>query len=188
MLNTMTEGLSRVSEDILIAGCRKGDRKAMQALYELYAAKMLAVCVRYVQEGSVARDLLHDGFLVVFDKIGDFRAEGSFEGWMRRVFVTTCLGYLRKRANVRVYEPLAQAVQITDTEISALERMSAQELIACMGKLPEGYRTVLNLFAVEGYSHREIAGMLGISEGTSRSQYSRARACFLKVLKESDMI
>ena len=177
-----------MSEDTLIANCRQGDRKAMQALYEQYAAKMLAVCFRYVNDGSIARDLLHDGFIIVFNKIGDFRGEGSFEGWMRRVFVTTSLGYLRKQGNLKDRKSLDQAGLLTDKEASVLDKMSSEEIMSCIGKLPEGYRTVLNLFAVEGYSHREIAGMLGISEGTSRSQYSRARAFLLRVLKEMEII
>jgi len=184
-LRSKSKGLS---EEKLIQDCCLGDRRAMQVLYERYAPGMMSVCYRYVNDRAIAQDLLHDGFLIVFSKIGDFRGEGSFEGWMRRVFVTTALGYLRKTKKHQETDYLDQAVLLTRNQVSALDRLSSEEILDCISRLPEGYRTVLNLFAIEGYSHREIAGMLGISEGTSRSQYARAKASLLKTLKELEII
>ncbi len=171
-----------LSDDRIIEGCCRGNRDAMRALYERYAPTMLAVCRRYVCDLSLAQDLLHDGFVTVYAKIGDFRKEGSLEGWLRRVFVTTALGYLRKQKNFRVTDLSDSALHLPDNSVSVLDALSAGEILGCVDKLPEGYRLVLNLYAVEGYSHREIATMLGISEGTSRSQYSRARSALQKMV------
>ena len=136
---------------------------------------MYSVCFRYVCNREVAQDLLHDGFITVFLKIGSFRHEGSFEGWMRRIFVNTVLAYLRKNDVLQDSGPVDGVLQIGNDEASAIDKMAEAELLRCIGELPDGYRTVLNLFAIEGYSHKEIAEMLHISEGTSRSQYLRAK-------------
>lgn len=172
-----------VSEKELIRRCRAGEGPAMKHLYERYAGRMLGVCCRYVRDRETARDLLHDGFVTVFTKIADFRGEGAFEGWLRRIFVTTALGYLRKNANLFEAHGSERA-EIPDREIGALEKMSAQELLERIGRMPEGYRTVLNLYAVEGYSHREIAELLNISENTSRTQYMRAKNHLRRALDE----
>lgn len=123
-----------------------------------------------------------------FSPKSGFRGEGSLEGWIRRIFVNTALGYLRKKNVLQGSEQIDALRQVEGTEASAVERMETAELLRCIGKLPDGYRAVLNLFAVEGYSHREIAEMLGVSEGTSRSQYLRAKGCLLKILKEEEVI
>ncbi len=175
-----------MTEKQLIEKCRQGEGKALKTLYERYADRMLGVCFRYVNDRDTARDLLHDGFVTLFTKIGDFRSEGSFEGWMRRVFVTTCLGYLRKNSTGAALRVPDEWCEPGAAEVSALEKLSADELLRLIGALPEGYRTVLNLYAVEGYSHREIADMLGISENTSRSQYARAKACLKKAMERQD--
>ncbi|WP_415970446.1 RNA polymerase sigma factor [Alistipes ihumii] len=177
-----------MTEEELIRRCSRNDRTAQQKLYEKYAPKMYGVCFRYVCHREIAQDLLHDGFITVFSKIGDFRGEGSLEGWIRRIFVNTALGYLRKKNVLQDSEQIDALRQVEGTEASAVERMETAELLRCIGKLPDGYRAVLNLFAVEGYSHREIAEMLGVSEGTSRSQYLRAKGCLLKILKEEEVI
>lgn len=173
-----------MSEKQLIKKCQQGDGKALKYLYERYADKMLGVCYRYVNNRDTARDLLHDGFVTVFTKISDFRGEGSFEGWLRRIFVTTALGYLRKNANLHDPRQVDEMYDLRTEEVSVLEEMSAGELLETIGRMPDGYRTVLNLYAVEGYSHKEIAELLNISENTSRSQYSRARAHLQKSLEK----
>lgn len=176
----------RVTEQQLIAKCRDGDTRALRALYDRYADRMLGVCYRYAGDRDTARDLLHDGFVTLFTKLGDFRGEGAFEGWMRRIFVTTCLGHLRKNSRGTVEWPaegINGAAGPSAPEASALEQLSAAELLGLIGSLPEGYRTVLNLYAIEGYNHREIAGLLGISENTSRSQYARAKACLRRAME-----
>lgn len=156
----------------------------MRALYERFAPSMLAVCRRYVPDMSLAQDLLHDGFMTVFAKIGDFRKEGSLEGWLRRVFVTTALGYLRKQKGHFACDATEWLGNVPDAGASVLDAISAEEILACIDRLPDGYRLVLNLYAVEGYSHREISGILGISEGTSRSQYCRARVALQKMVTD----
>ena len=131
---------------------------------------------------------MHDGFITVFSKIGMFRNEGSFEGWMRRIFVNTALGYLR-RSNILGNTEQVENIRIFDEkEGRAVEQMEAQEIVHYIAMLPEGYRFVLNMYAIEGYSHKEIADMLGISEGTSRSQYARAKSYLHKLLKEAEII
>ena len=188
----LTDGNSPLKEPVtekeLIKRCCEGEPAAQQRLYESYAPKMFGVCYRYVCDREIARDLLHDGFITVFSKIGTFRGEGSFEGWVRRVFVTTALGYLRRKNVLNDSDREDTLRQFDSRDASAVERMQADELMACIARLPEGYRTVLNLFAVEGYSHREIAGMLGISEGTSRSQYLRAKNHLYRILEKEEIL
>lgn len=177
-------GLGSLTEKKLIQRCQKGDRSAFNTLYDIYSGKMLGVCFRYVNDRETARDLMHDGFITVFTKIGDYRGEGSFEGWMRRIFVTTALGYLRRNGNLSAMRNTDDLYGLTDGDHSAIEKMSADELLKTIGELPDGYRTVLNLYAVEGYSHKEIAEMLKINEGTSRSQYARAKSLLYKKINE----
>lgn len=147
---------------------------------------MYGICRRYVSERTEAEDVLHDGFVTLFTKIGEYRGEGSFEGWCRRIFVTSALSYLRRNKKMRQAEEIDQVVRFTDREASAVERMSAEELLSSIAELPDGYRTILNLYAIEGYSHQEVAGMMNISEATSRSQYSRARVRLLEILKKKE--
>ncbi len=147
---------------------------------------MYGVCCRYVRDRETAQDLLHDGFITIFTKIGEFRGEGSFEGWCRRIFVNVALGYLRKRNPLSDAREVEQVAGLNDGEASPLEAMSEKEVLESIGELPEGYRTILNLYAVEGYSHREIAEALMISENTSRSQYSRARVRLAEILESKE--
>lgn len=177
-----------MTEKQLIKRSQDGDASALRSLYERYADKMLGVCFRYVNDRDTARDLLHDGFITVFTKISDFRGEGSFEGWIRRIFVNTALGYLRKNANLHDARQVDDMCDLKEEDASALEKLSAKDLVRLIGEMPNGYRTVLNLYAIEGYSHKEIARMLNISENTSRSQYARAKGYLQKSLKENDII
>ena len=177
-----------MTERQLIKRCCQHDRVAQQKLYETYAPKMLGICMRYVKDYHVACDLMHDGFITVYSKIGDFRSEGSFEGWMRRIFVNTALGYLRKANVLNGSVPVDGLVQLDNHDVTGFERMEAAELRRCIDRLPDGYRVVLNLFAIEGYSHKEIAEMLGINEGTSRSQYARAKIYLQKMLQKAEMM
>ncbi len=177
-----------MTEEQIIDGCRKGESPAREELYRRYGGVMYAICRRYAADADMAGDMFHDGFVKVFTKIGDFRGEGSFEGWCRRVFVTTALGHLRREGRSQRSQPAEQMAGLSSGEASALERIQAEDLQACIAELPDGYRTILNLYAVEGYSHHEVAEMLGISENTSRSQYSRARVKLLSMLRERDIL
>jgi RNA polymerase sigma factor (sigma-70 family) len=168
-------------EQQLIAGCIEGKSWAQRAIYDRYAAAMMSVCVRYVTDRETARDLLQEGFIKLFTKIESYSGTGAFGGWVRRIFVTTALEYLRQN------DALKQSSNIDDVgyqlqyeDVSVLEKISVDDLMACVAALADGYRTVFNLYAIEGYSHAEIAEMLGITEVTSRSQFMRARKILQK--------
>ena len=170
-----------MNEKLLIAGCKRGDPEAYKKLYDLYAPAMMSVCMRYVNNKETAQDLLQEGFITIFTKIGTYSHSGSFAGWIRRIFVTTALQHLRSNDTLRYSMDIEEYTGLADeVDVSALERISTNELMACVAKLPEGYRTVFNMFAIEGYSHSEIAEMLNIQESTSRSQFVRARKMLQK--------
>ncbi|MCI1778745.1 MAG: sigma-70 family RNA polymerase sigma factor [Bacteroidales bacterium] len=159
----------------LIEKCLENNRLAQKKMYEKLSARMLPVCIRYIGEREKAEDVLHDGFITLFSKLGTYKGEGSFEGWARRIFINTALMYIRKNDILRDCDDLEKPG--TDVRIapSVLDKIGAEELMGLISKMPEGFRTVFNLYAVEGYSHQEIAEMLGITESGSRSQLSRAR-------------
>ena len=162
------------TEAQLVAALKRGESRAHKVVYERYAGKMLAVCTRYCANRDDAEEVMIDGFMRVFEKIEQFREDGSFEGWIRRVMVTASLMFLRKNKQWR------QEVSIDDVTVEpdyawADTAVNENDLLRMVNQLPDGYRTVFNLYAIEGYSHAEIAEMLGISEGTSKSQLSRAR-------------
>ena len=168
----------------LIESCRKGDRVAQKALYDRLAPRMFPVCIRYVGDRGTAEDILQDGFVTLFSRLDSYKGEGSFEGWARRIFVTTSLMYLRKKDALKMSDDL-QAARGLQTEVTGqIENIGYKELMEIIMSLPVGFRTVFNMYAVEGYSHKEIADILGISEVTSRTQYSRARAVLLAKIKE----
>ena len=168
-------------EQRLITGCKKGETWAQKQVYELYASAMFSVCVRYVSDRETARDLLQDGFIKIFTKADSYSGTGSFAGWIRRIFVTTALEYLRQNKAFLESASLDDlSYLIEDEDVSILDKISADDLMTCVSNLPNGYRTVFNLYALEGYSHAEIANLLNISENTSRSQFMRAR----KILQE----
>ena len=173
-----------MDEQLLIAECKQEKPWARKELYEAYAPAMMSLCLRYVGNKETARDLLQDGFIKVFTKIKTYSGSGAFGGWIYRIFVTTALEYLRKTQTMIAFAPIDECSDVLeDTDISALNTLSAADLLACVAQLPVGYRTVFNLYAIEGYSHREIGEMLGISEITSRSQFIRARNTLQKKLE-----
>ncbi|WP_436414370.1 RNA polymerase sigma factor [Petrimonas sp.] len=164
----------------LIAACKKQNRSAQKALYELYAPKMMAVCLRYCQNDETARDLLHDGFLQVFTQIGSYSGKGSFEGWLRKIFVNLALeNYRQEKKKFDFLNDYGKdETDFLDTpEDDSLDigDIPRQELLNIIHGMPEGYRTVFNLVIFEDVPHKEIASMLGITENASRSQYFRAK-------------
>ena len=169
-----------MDETQLINGCRKGDRLAQKELYETYSRKMMGVCLRYVNDRETARDLLQDGFVKVFTSMDSFSGTGSFEGWMRKIFVNCALEYLRKSDVLRESTDLDNTAELIQPAGSVISDMSAAELMKLVQELPAGFRTVFNLFAIEGYSHKEISDMLNITESTSRSQFTRAKQMLQK--------
>ena len=172
----------------LIAACKKQNRNAQKALYELYAPKMMAVCLRYCQDNETARDVLHDGFLQVFTQIRSYSGKGSFEGWLRKIFVNLALENYRQEKKkfsfLNDYEKDNSDFWDTPGEDS-LEAgdIPWQELLDIIREMPEGYRTVFNLVIFEDIPHKEIAAMLGITENASRSQYFRAKAFLQKKVR-----
>lgn len=165
-------------EEQLVKALKKSDARAQRLLYEKYSGRMMAVCFRYVNDRMIAEDILIEGFMKVFDKIGQYKSEGSLEGWIRRIMVNESLGYLRKHKHQVFQENIEDAHDAHDVhDYQVTDSFFAQEdLMAMISKLSTGYQTVFNLYAIEGYSHAEIAMMLGITESTSKSQLHRARA------------
>jgi RNA polymerase sigma factor (sigma-70 family) len=161
--------------DELVIKCKAADRKAQELLYKQFASKMLGVCLRYAVDKMEAEDMLQNGFVRVFQKINDFRGEGSFEGWMRRIMVHASIEYYRKHHKMMQLVELDCAFDEIAADPLATAKLAANELLALIQQLAPGYRIVFNLFAIEGYSHREIAEIAGITEGASKSQLSRAR-------------
>lgn len=172
-------------EDKWVKACQKGDGAAQRQVYEKYARKMLGVCLRYVSDQFEAEEILIGGFLKVFDKIGQFKGEGSFEGWIRRIMVNEALGYLRRMKSIYLETDLEKADYEPDYQ-SLSNQLEEEDLLRMIQQLPTGYKTVFNLYAIEGYSHKEIGEMLGISENTSKSQLSRARTLLQHYLIESE--
>lgn len=163
-------------EKTLIEACRNGESWAQKLVYEQHASTMMSVCIRYVGNYETARDILQDGFIKVFTKIDSYTGAGAFAGWMRRVFVTTALEYLRQNNALKQSKELDDFHnKFEDYQPSIIDKITADDLLNCIANLADGYRTVFNMYAIEGYSHAEIAEMLGISENTSRSQFMRAR-------------
>lgn len=161
--------------DDLLLGCQKGDRKMQELLYKQTFGKMMAVCVRYAKDRTDAEDVLQLGYIKVFTKIKDFKNEGSFEGWIRRIMVNTSIENFREsQRSLKVVE-LDEAFEQPSVGFD-FSRLGMEDLLKAIGTLADGYRMVFNMYAIEGYSHREIAAELGISEGASKSQLSRARA------------
>lgn len=159
----------------LVNECAKNNPQAQRALFDKFAPKMLAICFRYLRNMEEAEDVVQDGFVKIFKKIQDFKMDGSLEGWIRRVMVNTALDSLRKNKKLSTDLPLDDVAFRLSYDDYAFQGLEVEELMKLINELPDGYRVVFNLFAIEGYSHKEIADTLGISENTSKSQYSRAR-------------
>lgn len=172
----------------LIESCKKGNRVAQKVLYDRLASRMFFVCIRYVGDRTLAEDILQEGFVTLFTRLGSFKGEGSFEGWARRIFVTTALMYLRKKDALKMSDDLEAAKGMKTDVTGQIENIGYKELMEMVASLPTGFRTVFNMYAVEGYSHKEIGEILGISEVTSRTQYSRARALLQSKIKERENV
>ena len=163
-----------MSEEMILQGCLDNLSTAQEALYNRFSPRMLGVCYRYARNKEDAEDMLQEGFIKVFKKLDSFRGEGSFEGWVRRIFVNTAIEHFRRK---RYLQPVTEREEntIEGKSLSALDGLAEKDILALIKELSPGYRTVFNMYVVEGYTHKEIADMLGISEGTSKSQLSRAK-------------
>lgn len=169
----------RYTIETLVSKCKAGERKAQEMLYKQFASKMLGVCMRYATDKMEAEDMLQNGFIRVFQKMADYRGEGSFEGWVRRIMVHSSIEYYRKN------HKMMQAVDMDNIDEPSVDpvaaaNLNAKDLILLIQQLAPGYRMVFNLYAIDGYSHKEIGEIMGITEGASKSQLSRART----ILKE----
>jgi RNA polymerase sigma factor (sigma-70 family) len=177
--------LSMLEENQLIDGCLKGIRSYQKALYDRYSKKLMMVCLRYSKSSSEAEDILQEGFVRVFHGLEGFRQDAKLETWMTRIMVNTALNHHRKKLYLYPMVDVNE-IDIPETEVS-LSGLHVNQLLEMIQELPQGCQMVFNLFGIEGYSHKEIAEMLGISEGTSKSQYARARVLLqTRLLKESN--
>lgn len=173
----------RTVDQHVIEGCKRNDRHAQRFLYEHFSGKMYALCCRYVKDKMEAEDVLVTAFTKVFDRINQFKGEGSFEGWVRRIIVNESLTYLRR--NKSMYLEMEIEAADREPDYSQLQNeLEAEDLRKLIADLPTGYRIVFNLYAIDGFSHQEIAEQLGITESTSKSQLSRARVLLQKRLLE----
>jgi RNA polymerase sigma factor (sigma-70 family) len=177
-----------MTEEAILKGCLQNEAAAQKELYNRYSPKMLSVCYRFAHNREDAEDMLQEGFIKVFSQMHTFENRGAFEGWVRRIIVHTCINILKKnkKFNESVDIIHATAVQVREDSVPSI--VQAKQVVECIRMLPVGYRTVLNLYAIEGYSHREISGMLDIEESTSRSQYTRAKAMLEDILVRKKII
>lgn len=164
--------------------CVNGNIRAQRALFDKYASKMMGVCLRYTKNTNEAEDVLQDGFIKVYQKLKDYKKEGSLEGWIRRIMVNTSLDQLRKNTRQLGDSAIDDVDYKVEGSSFVIEQLMADDLLKLVQQLPEGYKMVFNLYAIEGYSHQEIGETLGITESTSKSQYSRARAYLRERLEQ----
>lgn len=163
-----------MNEEQVVKACLKGDKNAQKQLYEQYARRMMGVCLRYSNGVEDAEDFLQEGFIKVFEKLSSYEYRGSLEGWVRKIIINVVLDRLRQQADLQINDSIDDYIEMASTE-NPYQHLNAKELLQTIQQLPIGYRTIFNLFAIEGYSHKEISMMLNIAESTSKSQYGRAK-------------
>lgn len=167
--------------DQIIDKCKQGNQRAAEQLYQMYAAKMFAVCIHLTKDRAEAEDTLQDGFIKIFDSIGQYTGKGSFEGWMKRIFINTALEKFRKNRQVQLFEELPD---VEDEDLGDAVSIPAEVLAGFVQDLPERYKLVFHLYVMEDMQHKEIASSLGITEGTSKSNLARAREILKRKVKE----
>lgn len=179
----------RLTDEQLVKKCLENDTLAHKQLFDFYSKRMMGVCLRYSKDIEEAQEVLQIGFIKVFEKISLYNGKGSLEGWIRKVIVNTALDYIRKNKKFLENVEMDKVdYQLENDVISGYESLKLQDLLQIIQAMPTGFRTVFNLFAIEGYSHKEIADRLNISVSTSKSQYSRARAYLQKIIIEEKLI
>ncbi|MBK8615244.1 MAG: sigma-70 family RNA polymerase sigma factor [Flavobacteriales bacterium] len=171
-----------MTDEQLAAGCLKGDPIAQKTLFKVYSRKMMSICMRYANGREQAQDILQDGFVKVFQKMDHYRGDGPLGGWIARTMVNTALDHIRRNKPYDHSVDLSDAEHLHAEDEHVLSGMTTDEILGLIQGLPPGYRTVFNLFAIEGYAHKEIAEQLGISENTSKSQFMKARAYLRRLL------
>jgi len=176
-----------MDQEKLVRSCLKGNAAAQRELYEYFAPAMLGVCYRYTKSMKDAEDVLQDGFIKVFNHLHQFKGTGELGGWIRRVMVNTAINYLKSSS------PHQQDLSFADNSLHTVSdenpdvKLDAKELAELVRQLPAGFQTIFNMHAVEGYTHVEIGAILGINEGTSRSQYARARALLINWIRQQSI-
>ncbi|MFM2360500.1 MAG: hypothetical protein RLY16_2493 [Bacteroidota bacterium] len=177
-----------MTEELILAGCIRNNAASQDALYHRFSPRMFGVCYRFAKNREDAEDMLQEGFIRVFTQIHQYRNEGSLEGWIRRIIVHTCINVLKKNKKFADTVDISEAHGLVIRAENVPAILQAKEIVDCIRLLPLGYRTVLNLYAIEGYSHKEIGQMLDIEESTSRSQYTRAKALLEDVLIKKQIL
>lgn len=177
-----------MSIEQIIERCARKDARAQKMLYEMFGPRLFAICHRYASSEQEAQDILQDGFIKIFEKIDLYKGEGSFEGWMRRIVVNTALDLLRKNKKLRYQVDIDAISYSLSSNDSVMSDLAAEELLRILQGIPVGYRTVFNLYAIEGYSHKEIAEQLEITISTSKSQFSRAKAVLRGIVEKMDLL
>jgi RNA polymerase sigma factor (sigma-70 family) len=177
-----------MTEEVMLHGCLHNVASAQEALYNRFSPRMLGVCYRFARNREDAEDMLQEGFIKVFSQMHQFRNQGALEGWIRRIVVHTCINVLKKNKKFSDSVDLIHANSIHLNENNIHSILQAKQVVESIRLLPMGYRTVLNLYAIEGFSHREIAAILDIEESTSRSQYTRAKAMLEDILIKKKII
>ncbi len=180
--------MSQSTPEAYIKGCLKGDRTAQENFYRYFAPRMMGVCLRYARSKSQAEDLLQEAFVKIFERLPQYKHSGSVHGWVHRLVVTTAIDHYRSQVRLRHEVELEEASEISADNCDMLDMFSTQEILALINKLPDGYRLVLNLFAIEGFSHKEISEQLGIEEKTSSSQLHKARKMLLKLMRSQELL
>ncbi|SFU84461.1 RNA polymerase sigma-70 factor, ECF subfamily [Pontibacter akesuensis] len=171
------------TEEEIIAGCKQGKAAAQEKLYTLYSRRMMAVCTRYTKSRFEAEDIFHEAFVKVFKHLDSYNG-GSFEGWVRRIFVNTAINHWHQNRKYEFQTDYSTVEESTPAGDDIISSISGQELLLLINQLPEGYKVIFNLYVVEGYNHREISEMLGIAEGTSKSQLAKAKSHLKKTLQK----
>ncbi|MBK8611455.1 MAG: sigma-70 family RNA polymerase sigma factor [Chitinophagaceae bacterium] len=177
-----------MTEEIMLNGCRRNNATAQEVLYNRFSPRMLGVCYRFAKSREDAEDMLQEAFIKILTQIHQYRNEGALEGWIRRIVVHTCINILKKNKKFSDSVDINHAQNIHVREEMIPSIMQAKQVVECIRSLPLGYKTVLNLYAIEGYSHKEIANMLDIEESTSRSQYTRAKSMLEEILVRKKII
>ncbi len=171
----------KMRDDQIIQGCIERDLKAQKMLYDRHARKMMGVCLRYCKTNDEAKDLLQESFIKVFEKISTYRAEGSLEAWVKKIVITTALEEIRRK-KIDLVKLMPDEYLAEEDQIASDSKIQTKDLLNIIQQLPEGFKVIFNLYAIEGYTHPEIAEKLNITEGTSKSQYARARAYIQRLL------
>ncbi len=175
-----------MSDAEIVEGCILGNAKAQKLLYDKYSSKLFGICMRYASSEAEAYDMLQDGCIKIYGSFKSFNASGSLGGWICRIMVNTCLDTLRRNKKLRNQVQVEEVRNMEHYDASVLSQIRTDDILMHVQRLPDGYRTVFNMFAIEGYSHKEIATHLGVTENTSKSQYRKARLQLMEWITEQE--